>query len=184
MAFSRAELELIAAAVGIDPSGIPNDSVLEQRVLYNLKNAVAATGTDATGTITSTGTNPANNDTVTIGDQVYTFKTTLTGAANEVKIGAAATNTLDNLKAAINKTGTEGTDYGLGTPANPYVTAGTKTATTIQVTARDKRWGNSIATTETSAQLSWGSGTLTSGVPAVVAVPAAAKQAVSGGQYV
>lgn len=45
------------------------------------------TANKATGTLTGTA-NVANNATVTIGDQVYTFKNTLTGAADEVKIAA------------------------------------------------------------------------------------------------
>jgi hypothetical protein len=70
---------------------------------------------------------PANNDTVQIGlvgfTQVYTFKTTLTGAADEVKIGAAAADTAANLNAAINAGAGAGTTYGTGTVANAYVSS-------------------------------------------------------------
>lgn len=184
MAFgNRALLNLVAAAVGIDPANEANHSVLEQKVLFNLKNATAVAGTDATGTLTTSGTF-SNNETVTIGDVVYTFKTTLSTApavANEVLIGGSASISLDNLKEAVNKTGTEGTNYGFGTKANKWVTAGTKTATTLQFTARSKRWGNSVATTETCANASFGGATLSGGAPNVVTPPAAAVQAVSGG---
>jgi hypothetical protein len=56
----------------------------------------------ATGVLTSDNTNVANNETVTIGSRVYTFKTTLTGAADEVLIGADADASLTNLLTLIN----------------------------------------------------------------------------------
>lgn len=179
----RSELELRAAAVGIDPSTIHNDSVLEQRVLYNEKNADAASGTKADGTLTSTGTNVSDGDTVTIGEVVYTFKTT-PAAAYDVKIGADAATSLDNLKAAINASGTPGTEYFAGTHAHAEVTATTNTNTTQVVEARDERWGNGVATTESATTLSWGSATLTGGVAAVVTPPADAVASVSGEQNV
>jgi hypothetical protein len=172
---SRHELNLRARAVGFDPATIANDSKLEQKILYLEKNATTFAGTDGAQTLTTTGTF-SDNETVTIGDQVYTMKTALTSAtaANEVLIGAAATNSLDNLKEAINGTGTPGTNYGSATPVNTVVTAGTKTASTLAVNPRDKAVTNaSIATTETATNASWGAGTVASGVGAVVAVPSA-----------
>lgn len=44
MAFSRAELELIAAALNINTATYTNDSKLEQRVIYGLKTAAGAAG--------------------------------------------------------------------------------------------------------------------------------------------
>lgn len=66
----------------------------------------------ATGTLTIAAGNAANNDTVTINTTAYTFKTTLSGAANEVKIGSANTDTANNLAAAINLADGAGTTYG------------------------------------------------------------------------
>lgn len=127
--------------------------------LYNDPSAVAADGT-----LTSDATAPANNDTVTIGARVYTFKTTLTGAANEVMIGASAAAALTNLKAAINAAAGAGSTYGTGTLAHADVLADTLTSTTLHVTARAAGpTANSEATTETSAHLSWGMVTLAGG---------------------
>lgn len=124
---------------------------------YNLLNTAQAL-------LTSTGTAPANNDTVTIGGQVYTFKTTLTGAAFEVLIGASAAAALDNLKEAVNDVGTEGTNYGTGTTANAYVTATTNTNTTQLFEAKDATVsGSGIAVSESSAQLSFDNTTLLGG---------------------
>ena len=121
-------------------------------------------GDHAVGTLTAAA-NPLNNETVTIGSRVYTFKTTLTGAANEVALGGSASVTLDNLKAAVNGAAGAGTLYGAGTVAHADVIAGAKTATTIVFHARIAGTdGNAIATTETSAAgLSFGGGALTGG---------------------
>ena len=124
------------------------------------------TGMDVRASKLLTNTsNVANNDTVTVAGVVYTFKTTLTGAANEVLIGGTATISFDNLKAAINDSGAEGTDYGQATVANPYCVATTKTATTLLVEAREPGAdGNALAIAEGSTVLSWtGGATVLSG---------------------
>lgn len=72
---------------------------------------------------------PGNNNTVTIGSVVYTFKTVLTGAAFEVLIGGSAAATAANLDAAINDSGVEGTNYGNGTTPHPDVTSSVVSAT-------------------------------------------------------
>ena len=57
----------------------------------------------------------------------------------------------------------EGTDYGTGTTIHPTIKATTITLTTLLVEAKKLQsgpLGNSIATTETSGQLSWGGTTL------------------------
>lgn len=71
------------------------------------------------------GVQPANNDTVTIDGQVYTFKTALTPAPFEVLRGASATTSLLNLAAAINLTDTANppTLYGTGTTKHTTVCA-------------------------------------------------------------
>ena len=111
-------------------------------------NAVASVGK-----ITSDATAPSDADTVTIDTKVYTFKTALTPVEGEVLIGANAAAALDNLKAAINHTGTPDTDYKCAA-VHPTVTATTNTNTTQLVAAKIKGVaGNSIALAEASTHL-------------------------------
>lgn len=124
------------------------------------------TGVFATQTLSTTG-QPADTNTVTIGSTVYTFKTALsTGptVAYEVLIGASETATNANLALAINGGSGEGTNYSTGTVAHPDVTA-VGAATTVVITAIvDGTAANSIVTTETHANGSWGGATMTGGV--------------------
>lgn len=122
-------------------------------------------GSRASGTLTSTGTNVANNDTVTINGQVYTFKTALTPVANEVKLGTDAADSLSNLyDAIITNPATIGITYAAATVANAAVYANFPTTTKLVVTARTGgTGGNAVTTTEASAQLSWGAATLSGG---------------------
>lgn len=196
----RSELELRAAAVGIDPSTIHNDSVLEQRVSYNEQNAQAATGTLASGTLTASG-NAANTDTMTIGSQTYTIVTGLTEAkasatltaagnavdgetlsvgarvyvfkdtlsnpviSNEIKIGVSAAVTLDNVKDAINDSGTPGTEYSVGTLVHEEVEATTNTDTTqLFVALRVGTYANKIESGTDGADLSFAAGKFAGGV--------------------
>lgn len=85
---NRAELILRANNVGVDPANYPNDSKLEQRVIYEEKNSATEAGALATQTLT--GSNIfANGETITIGGRTYTFKTAL----SEVKASQTLTGT-------------------------------------------------------------------------------------------
>jgi len=123
----------------------------------------------ATGTLTSDATNVADGETVVVGSKTYTFVDELSedtgdAVAYEVLVGASAAASLDNLKAAINGSAGEGTTYSTGTEAHPDVVATTNTDTTQVVEAKlPGTAGNAIASTETSAHLSWGAATLASG---------------------
>lgn len=128
----------------------------------------------AVGTLTSDATAVADGDTVVVGatggtSKTYVAKTALSAiqTANEVLIGSTADGSafLANLKKAINGTGTPGVDYGMNTVANPDIIAYTLTSTTLKVGFRTiGAGGNAYTTTETSAHLSWGGGTLAGGV--------------------
>jgi hypothetical protein len=179
---ARNELAVRAAAVGLDHTTIPNDSKLEQKILYLEKRGIAITGTAPTTTLTSTGT-AGNNETMTLGSRTYTFKTALTGAADEILIGAAATNTLDNIKDAINATsvsGSPGTTYGTGTKRNPDFTAGTKTATTLVIASTDTNANGSAATTETMANFSFTGATMSAGTLGSIAPSATTSTGAAG----
>jgi hypothetical protein len=129
---------------------------------------IQASLTNATNILTMT-TQPSNSTTVTVGTKtggsaaVYTFVTTLSGAAFEVLIDTTAQNTLTNLLNAINAGPGAGTKYGTGTTSNVDVTASSLPAGQIQVTANIAGTsGNSIACSSTSTA-SWATSTCTGG---------------------
>lgn len=110
----------------------PGDDIeTEFDVSRGIGQLLAVAETTATrGTVTGTFTgNPSNGQTVTIRDFVYTFKNTLDNRqAFEVKIGANAQATAENLVAAINDSGDgRGTKYSWGTWAHYNAIAGTPT---------------------------------------------------------
>lgn len=129
-------------------------------------NSLSVGGTEATGVYTLAG-QVSDGDTVTIGDTVYTFRAT-PDEAYEVDIGADASGSIDNLIAAINAGAGAGTAYGTGTEAHPLVSAAAGTGDTMDVTALTAGTiGNTIATTETGSNSSWGAATLTGGTGAL-----------------
>jgi len=98
-----------------------------------------------------------DGDTVTIAGVVYILKDA-PAAAYDVQIGASAAVTAVNLNAAINASGTEGTEYFTGTLANPAAVSTVDTAT-VTVTARAAGAnGNLIAVAEDSTQAAWAGG--------------------------
>lgn len=136
----------------------------------NLLDAIQGDGTVATGVLTAAA-NPAAGGKVRIGPYVYTIVTALTNAAApfEVLRGAAATNTLDNLIAAINSGAGAGTLYGYNTIKNPDASAAAGAGDTIDLASRYSGVeANYIVTLEDSASLSFGAGTLTGGTGAGV----------------
>lgn len=138
-----------------------------QGAFVSFSQAASKSPVRASQTLTSDNTAVADGDTVTIGSTVYRYKNTIAQAYDVHRTGTVDTD-LGNLIKAINGTGTVGTDYFAGTAVHPTVFAGT-TITSHAFTVYAKAFGtagNSIATTETSAHLSWGSTTLASGADA------------------
>src|SRR6185436_19426497 len=123
-----------------------------------VQGAVKATGTAtltgnanpaaaAIGTLTLTD-NAADGQTVTIDGKVYTFQDTLTNVDGHVLIGASASDSIDNLIAAIMLGDGSGTLYAAATAPNSSVTAAVGDGDTMVVTATTPGTaGNSIATT-------------------------------------
>lgn len=144
---------------------LTEELLLNADLFFVPKDSVAG-GTKATGTLTL-ALNPVADETVTIGAVTYTFKAAPIATANEVKLGASASATLDNLIAAINRTAGAGDLYGSETVIHPTVTAAAGAGDTMTLTAKTAGTeGNAIATTETLAGAGnqFGAATLTGGV--------------------
>lgn len=125
--------------------------------------SLTLTAVAATGTLTLSA-NVSNLDSVTIGTKTYTFQTVLTDVDGNVLIGATASDSIDNLIAAINRSAGAGITYAESTIKHTQVTAAAGAGDTMDVTAIIAgSAGNAIATTETSATASWGNATLTGG---------------------
>jgi len=130
---------------------------------YHQISPAQLTATAATGILTASG-NFSNTETVTTGTKTYTFQTALTNVDGNVLIGASASDSLDNLIAAINLGAGSGTLYAAATTANGFVSAAAGAGDTMDVTALVAgSAANSTATTETSATASWGGATLSGG---------------------
>lgn len=129
--------------------------------------SVTGSGEQAQSTLTLSG-NAVADETVTIGTTVYTWKATVSTTAYQVKIGATKEDSLDNLAAAINAGAGSGTVYGSFTTAHPSVEAvhSEGSATMPVYGAAVGTSYNTIATTETMTNGSWGAATLTGGVNA------------------
>jgi hypothetical protein len=132
---------------------------------YGYGQLVAYTGTAGTvanpfwtnkATLTSTNVNVSNNDTVTIGGKVYTFKTALTPLEGEVLIGASADASLLNLIRALNHTGTPNTDYKVAAvDANVGADAAVSAAHSFQVYEKVGAASPGVAVSATAVTLSW-----------------------------
>lgn len=143
-----------------------SEELLLNADLFFVPKGSVAGGSKATGILTL-ALNVVADQTVTIGEVTYTFKAAPIATANEVKVGANASASVDNLIAAINRAAGAGDLYGSGTVQHPSVVAAAGAGDTMVITAKAVGdGGNAIATTETlvGAGNQFGAATLTGGV--------------------
>ena len=159
------------AAIGVEPERL---YIADGTVLR-----VYEPNTFAVGELTVT-TGIANNDVVRIGASYYRFVNgsvnsgTPAGTSGNPWLVAHTADTranLNNLRAAINDAGVEGTTYSTGLTANAEAQATSSTATQLFVEARVAgAAGNSVATTTTITGGSWLAATLQHGITAGVRI--------------
>ena len=127
----------------------------------------------AAGVLTLTG-QPLNNETVVLGSKTYTFQDTLTDVDGNVQIGAAATDSLDNLIAAINLDAGAGTLFAASMTENADASAAAGVGDTMDADAKKGGTpGNAIDSTETLTNGSWGGAVLSGGTNAKLVLGAA-----------
>lgn len=132
--------------------------------LANYLGAIGDEGSDvAQGQMTFT-TPPDEDDTFTIGTQVYTWKD-VPAAAYEVKTGATNTLAADAMVVAINAAADDPlTLFGDGTEEHPDVYAVKVDADNVKVYAKvTGEAGNAIATTQVGDESAWGAAVLQGG---------------------
>jgi len=155
------------------------DSFEERPVLFPQQKVVdvAVPAAAAATGVLSFGANPSDTQTVTIGSKVYTFQTVLTDVDGNVLIGATASDSLDNLIAAITLGAGSGTLYAASTTLHPTVTAAAGAGDTMDATAKTAGTaGNAIATSTTVGSATWTNGaTLTGGAGDVAILSGTAK---------
>jgi hypothetical protein len=116
---------------------------------------VASGGSAATGTVTIATSAPSDGDKVTVNGLDFTFKTALSGAANEVLAGASITAAAKNLSDAINASLDERVRN-----LNASVAAG---VVTIKADTQGV-WGNAVTLAKTGTNITTSGATLTGGV--------------------
>lgn len=105
------------------------------------------------GTFSGVGT---ADDTVIVGANTYVLKAAPTTVANQVKIGASAAETANNLIAAINAAAGAGTTYGSLTVEHPTVNARLNASAVVEFVAKTPGVaGNAIAVSEVGTGFSF-----------------------------
>jgi hypothetical protein len=142
----------------------------KKRVLRRVKlltDITVPAGVAATGVL-SYAANVSNGDQITTGSKTYTYETALTNVDGNVLIGASASDSLDNLIAAINLGAGSGSLYAAATTANGFISGAAGAGDTMDATALIQgTQGNTIVTTDPTdggGVITWTSGaTLTGG---------------------
>lgn len=145
--------------------GVPSITGKDTDVMLPIEfDCEAFPGVRAAGTLTAAG-NFVDTQTVTIGGKVYTSQAVLTNVNGNFLIGADASESLDNLIAAINLGAGSGVKYAAAMTQHATVTAAAGAGDTMIATAvAAGTAGNAIATTETQTNAAWGAVTLAGGV--------------------
>jgi hypothetical protein len=108
--------------------------------------------------------NVANTETVTIDGKTYTFQTVLTDVDGNVLIGATASDSLDNLIAAINLGAGAGSLYAASTTAHPSYTASAGAGDTMDIAStHGGTHHNGESVTEGLANGAWGAAVTSGG---------------------
>jgi flagellin len=152
-------LTVTAIATGTSGNGITASAVASGATTYGIATPTTTGGQDVNGVAQA-------NDTVTVGNQTYTFVASLSGtpAANSVLLGANETASLANLAAAVNGASGAGVTYSSNTSKNASATATAGqnsivfTATTPGVSGNSLASVSSVATDNT-----FGGGTFSGG---------------------
>lgn len=137
----------------------------------------AVTAQAATGVLTMSSL-PTNGQTVTIGNQTYTFTSSAPGTGtNNVLVGSTVAETVANLVNAINantadSAGDGAGGYGSGTAANPDVGATDAGGGVIDITANTTGTASDFTATSATTGLTWNSDAGANGVNSAAAVPA------------
>lgn len=160
-----------------DPSGLTTDHLVWSRGFTvsgnnGLHEVTADAAPVAASSVLTFGANPSANELVTIGTTIYKFVVS-PAAPFEVDIGAAATDSLDNLIVAINLGAGEGTLYGTGTTLHPTVSAATGVGDTMDTTHKvpgTVAGQNAIVTTTDVGSGSWTGATLAGGLNGQIVV--------------
>jgi flagellin len=192
----KAEIDSIGANTNYNGTQVFNAAPLN---IFLSDSGSSSTISTTTGALTSLGiglgaiasntlsaiANPVATKTITLGATTYTYVAALSGAANEVLIGANTSATLSNLANAVNGGPGVGVAYGVGTVANASASAvaGASTVTfTSKVSgtsaAGPAETGNSIVSTTTDVGSGFSNGgTFTGGVGTAGLTTAASAQA-------
>lgn len=144
------------------------ETTLENMVAIMPGATLTATGgTVATGTITVT-TNPVGGETITVNGATVTFVTALTGAADQVLIGAAAANTATNLAAALNASETPAIASASYTAATTAVTVTYGSSLVYGTAGKKSTEGNAftLVTGTAAAKITMSGATLAGGTEA------------------
>lgn len=159
--------ETLASDSNLDQevAGTIDLSALKSLVMMSDQDVTVKTnGVKATSTLTFT-VNPSNTQIVVLDGLVYTFQTVLTDLGGNVLIGATASDSLDNLIAAVTLGAGAGTLYAASTVIHPRITAAAGAGDTMLATSKEVGTaGNSYTASTNVTGASWSDSPMTGGV--------------------